>query len=161
MTHLQSDEFDRVSLLLGSSAIRHGKRCCQWHNALPFKGTLSSVLHFNWRWLQSVTHCGALPHIPVEKLMLLRAGLDGACLCMSDWRRQAVCLTLAVEYLFIGCVLSFGFIETDCFQHLCPHHLEFTSVTLSRWVRFFLWQVKWSCLLLDNLIISWKSCQIF
>uniref|UniRef100_A0A8C9XKB9 Oxysterol-binding protein n=2 Tax=Sander lucioperca TaxID=283035 RepID=A0A8C9XKB9_SANLU len=50
---------------------------------------------------------------------------------MSDWRRQAVCLTLAVEYLFIGCVLSFGFIETDCFQHLCPHHLEFTSVTLS------------------------------
>lgn len=86
---------------------------------LRWRGALCCIL-IGVGFSQSRT--AALFHTAVEKLMLVRAGLDGACVCTSDWRGQAV-IWVSLHSLFLWPGVRY----TDCFQHLCPHHLEFTS----------------------------------
>ena len=121
-----------LSLLLGSSSIRHGKRCCRWHKPRPLGGDAELRAAF---WLEEASVRHAPPPSSTQRWRnwCLSERLDGACVCMSGWRGQAV-IWVSLHSLFLWLWVRDTFF---CFQHLCPHHLEFTSNSVKVSAFFF------------------------
>lgn len=139
---MRGDEFQRPCFWR-SPLTKARNRHCQWHKHRPFKVTPSTVLHFNWRCHQSVTHHLPPPYRGGETDAGERRLSEDICVC--------TCQTGECTPFGSGCNLRiptlsvfaqiFSFINIcspgDCFQDLHLYYLEITSVTLSRWVCFY------------------------
>lgn len=110
--------------------------CCQWHRARPLAMTPSSALHFNWT-SASVRHSRLPSSIQRWRKWCFSERRVHVCACQTAEGRPSV----------RGCsLLCFGLDKHTVSKTTRPPHLEFTSVTLARWVPFlFLWhEVKLS-----------------